>query len=268
MFMVSDERKLRKLLLFGSIVNVICILLYTYIAATLPSISKHSDIGPLTLFGYALSNPNISIYIILTLYICTVALGIIYFKFGLSKPFVGMVYLILGVLVLYYSPIAGFCWIYVGARLISTKVLNVLTVTSTISIGIILLAWLFLGLPIVFILGIHDALQGGALEPSLFMIFSSGNSVGGASIVFLILLVLLMSFIGAIYAFICTGMVHQNTQKCHDSLKFLCVATMTLSYSAALFNIAAILFTSLVLKRRNLETEKLPNVCAKTSNSE
>ncbi|NJH68638.1 hypothetical protein FNK43_04555 [Staphylococcus agnetis] len=266
--MVSDERKLRKLLLFGSIVNVICILLYTFIAATLPSISKHSDIGPLTLFGYALSDPHISIYIILTLYICMVALGIIYFKFGLSNSNVGIVYLILGVLVLYYSPIAGFCWIYVGARLISTKVLNVLTVISTIIIGIILLAWLFLGLPIVFILGIHDGLQGGALEPGLFMIFSSANSAGGASIVFLILLVLLMSFIGAIYAFICTGMVHQNTQKCHDSLKFLCVATMTLSYSAALFNIAAILFTSLVLKRRNQETEKLPNACVKIPNSE
>ncbi|MBY7664248.1 hypothetical protein [Staphylococcus agnetis] len=266
--MVSDERKLRKLLLFGSIVNVICILLYTFIAATLPSISKHSDIGPLTLFGYALSDPHISIYIILTLYICMVALGIIYFKFGLSNSNVGIVYLILGVLVLYYSPIAGFCWIYVGARLISTKVLNVLTVISTIIIGIILLAWLFLGLPIVFILGIHDGLQGGALEPGLFMIFSSANSAGGASIVFLILLVLLMSFIGAIYAFICTGMVHQNTQKCHDSLKFLCVATITLSYSAALFNIAAILFTSLVLKRRNQETEKLPNACVKIPNSE
>ncbi|WP_133173856.1 hypothetical protein [Staphylococcus agnetis] len=266
--MVSDERKLRKLLLFGSIVNVICILLYTFIAATLPSISKHSDIGPLTLFGYALSDPHISIYIILTLYICMVALGIIYFKFGLSNSNVGIVYLILGVLVLYYSPIAGFCWVYVGARLISTKVLNVLTVISTIIIGIILLAWLFLGLPIVFILGIHDGLQGGALEPGLFMIFSSANSAGGASIVFLILLVLLMSFIGAIYAFICTGMVHQNTQKCHDSLKFLCVATMTLSYSAALFNIAAILFTSLVLKRRNQETEKLPNACVKIPNSE
>ncbi|KFE42002.1 hypothetical protein [Staphylococcus agnetis] len=265
--MVSDERKLRKLLLVGSIVHFICILLYTFIAATLPSISKHSDIGPLTLFGYALSDPHISIYIILTLYICMVALGIIYFKFGLSNSNVGIAYLILGVLVLYYSPIAGFCWIYVGARLISTKVLNALTVTSTIIIGIILLAWMVLGLPIVFILGIHDGLQGGALEPSLFMIFSSANS-GGSSLGFLLLLVLLMSLLGGIYAFICTGMVHQNTQKCLEYLKFLCVATMTLSYTAALFNIAAILFTSLVLKRRNQEMEKLPNACAKISNSE